>query len=95
MVARRPGAAESRVEFDGKKGVLESVEDYLDNCAHVKVDSEVLESLLKPENQEVSLRYVLKCSTRKTIFSGSSTHQRSRTTSWQAEDDGWKVKEKW
>ena len=78
-----------------KKGVMEAVDDYLDNCAHVKVDIEVLESLLKPENQEVSLRYFLKCSTRKTIFSGSSTHQRSRTTSWQAEDDGWKVKEKW
>ena len=26
------------------------MEDYLENCAHVKVDSEVLESLLKPEN---------------------------------------------
>ena len=33
----------------------------------VKVDIEVLESLLKPENSEVSLRYVLKYSTRRCI----------------------------
>ena len=40
--------------------VVEAVEDYLDNCAHVKVDIEVLESLPKQENLEVSLRYILK-----------------------------------
>ena len=44
---------------------MEAVEDYLENCAHVKVDIEVLESLLKPENLEVSPRYVLKYSTRR------------------------------
>ena len=71
------------------------MEDYLENCAHVKVDMEVLESLLKPENLEVSLRYVQKYSSRcGSNFSSSSTHQRSRTTLWQVEDDGWRVKEK-
>ena len=48
-----------------EKRVMEAVEDNLENCAHVKVDIEVLESLLKPENLEVSLRSVLKCSTRR------------------------------
>ena len=28
---------------------MEAMEDNLENCAHVKVDIEVLESLLKPE----------------------------------------------
>ena len=41
------------------------MEVYLENCAHVKVDIEVLESLLKPESLEVSLRYVQKHSTRR------------------------------
>ena len=31
-----------------EKSVLEAVEDYLENCAHVEVDIEVLENLLKP-----------------------------------------------
>ena len=44
---------------------MEVVEDYLQNCAHVTVDIEVLESLLKPENLEVTPRYVLKYSTRR------------------------------
>ena len=48
-----------------KKRVMEAAEDYLENCARVKVDIEVLESLLKPENLEVSLRYVLKYLTRR------------------------------
>ena len=39
--------------------VMEAAEDYHKNWAHVKVDIEVLESLLKPENLEVSVRYVL------------------------------------
>ena len=57
-VARRPGTAESRMEFDGKR-FLEAVEDNLEHCAHVKGDLDVLESLMEPENLEVS-RYVLK-----------------------------------
>ena len=87
----RPRVGWSSIE----KKVMEAMEDYLENCAHVKVDIKVLEILLKPENLEVSPRYVLKYSTRTpAIFSSSSTHQRSRTTSWQVEDDGWRVKEK-
>ena len=42
---------------------MDAVEDYLENCAQVKVDFEVVESLLRPENLEVSPRYVLKHST--------------------------------
>ena len=45
--------------------------NYLDNCVHMKMDNEVLERLMEPENEEVSLRYILKFSTRK----GSNTHQ--------------------
>ena len=30
------------------------MEDYLENCAQVKVDIDVTESLLEPENLEVS-----------------------------------------
>ena len=39
---------------------MEAVEDYPGTCAHVKVDIDTLESLMKPEKLEVSLRYVLK-----------------------------------
>ena len=35
-------------------------EDYLESCAQVIVDIEVVETLLTPGNLEVSLRYVLK-----------------------------------
>ena len=45
--------------------VMEAVEDYPENCAHVKLDIEALESLLKPENLDGSPRYVLKYSTRR------------------------------
>ena len=58
------------------------------------MDIEVVESLLRPENLEVSLRYVLKhATTRGSNFSSSSIHQKSRTTLWQAEDVGWRVRE--
>ena len=60
-----------------EKRVMDADEDYLENCAQVQVDIEVLESMLRPENLEVSLRYVLKHSTRR---GSSSIHQRSRTT---------------
>ena len=42
---------------------MEAVEDYPETSAHVKVDIDVLESLLKPKKLEVSLRYVLKHAT--------------------------------
>ena len=43
---------------------MEAVEDYLENCANVIVDSEVLERLMEPEKLEISPRYILKYSTR-------------------------------
>ena len=44
---------------------MHAVEDYLESCAQVIVDIEVVERLLRPENLEVSLRYVLKHATRR------------------------------
>ena len=44
---------------------MDAVEDYLENCAHVEVDIQVVESLLRPENLEVSPRYILKHFTRR------------------------------
>ena len=41
-----------------------AVENYLDTCVHTKVDIEALDRLMEPENDEVSLRYVLEYSTR-------------------------------
>ena len=63
-MARRPGSADSRLEPDGKR-VVDAVEDYMENCAQVKVDVEVVESLSRPDNLEVSPRYVLKHTTRR------------------------------
>ena len=40
-----------------------AAENYLDNCVHTKVVIEALERLTEPENEEVSLRYILKYST--------------------------------
>ena len=95
-------------ESDGvrwKRRILEAVEDYLEDCAHlkvdievVKVDVEVLDSLLKPENQEVSLsRYVLKYSTRRgsNMFQLSDTSEwpnhfvASRRRKWESEGEAW------
>ena len=42
------------------KKVIDAVEDCLEKCAQVIVKIDLVESLLKPENLEVSLRYVLK-----------------------------------
>ena len=43
---------------------MEAAENYLENCVHAKVDIEALERLMEPENEEVSLRYILKYSKR-------------------------------
>ena len=43
-----------------EKRVTDAVEDYLEKCAQVIVKIDLVESLLRPENLEVSLRYVLK-----------------------------------
>ena len=55
---------------------MDAVEDYLASCAQVIVDIEVVESLLRPENLEVSLRYVLKHATRR----GSNVFQLFNTS---------------
>ena len=47
-----------------KKKGYGAVENYLDNCVHMKMDVEVLERLMEPENQEVSPRFILQYSTR-------------------------------
>ena len=52
------GTAGSWLEPNGKR-VIDAVEDYLESCAQIIVDIEVVERLLRPENLEVSLRYVL------------------------------------
>ena len=57
-MARRPGTADSRLEHNGKR-VIDAVEDYLESCAQVTVDIDVVERLLRPENLEVSLRLCL------------------------------------
>ena len=55
------GQEQQRVgRSSAEKRVTEAVEDYLEHCVHVKVDLDVLESLMEPENLEVSLRCVLK-----------------------------------
>ena len=38
-----------------EKRVMDAVEDYLESCAQVIVDIDVVERLLRPENLEVSL----------------------------------------
>ena len=81
-------------QIEKKKRVTDAVEDYLANCAQFIVDIELVESLLRPEDLEVSLRYVLMHATyRAATSSSSSAHQKSRITLWQAEGDGWKVRE--
>ena len=55
------GLEQQRVGWSSvERRVMEAKVDYLENCANTKVDIEALE----PENQEISLRYILKYSTR-------------------------------
>ena len=59
------GLEQQRVGWSSvERRVLEAAEDYLQNCASMKVDVEGLERLIKPENRVISLRYILKYSTR-------------------------------
>ena len=37
-----------------------AVENYLENCADIKVDIDVLARLIEPEDEGVCLRYILK-----------------------------------
>ena len=46
-----------------EKKVIHAVEDYLEKCAQVMVTIDLVESLLRPENLEVSSRYVLEHAT--------------------------------
>ena len=57
---------------------MEAVEDYLEHCANTKADIKALERAMEPENQEISLRYILKFSTRggSTIFQLFDTSER-------------------
>ena len=55
---------------------MDAVEDYLESCAQVRVDIEVVESLQRSENLEVSLKYVLKHATGR----GSNIFQLSDTS---------------
>ena len=70
-----------------------AVENNTENCVHTKSGYRGLGALMEPENEEVSLRYILMCSTRggSNIFS-FLTQQRKRTTSWQADNGGWRVR---
>ena len=54
-----------------EKRVKDAVEDYLESCAQVIVDIDLVERVQKSENLEVSLRYVLKHAT----SSGSNIYQ--------------------
>ena len=71
------------------KRVMEAAEDYLENCANMKVDIEVLERSRDLSGTSRSTRRE-----EAAIFSSSSTHQRNRTTSWQTEKDGLRVRGK-
>ena len=57
---------------------MDAVEDYLESCAQIVVDVDVVERLLRPEKIEVSLRYVLKQATRRgtTIFQPFDTSEK-------------------
>ena len=64
------GTDDSRLEPRCKR-VIDAVEDYSEKCAQVIVKIDLVESLLRPENLKVSLRYVLKHAT----YGGSNTFQ--------------------
>ena len=60
-----------------------------------RVDIEALECLMDSEDEEVSLRYILKYATRggSNIFQLFDTAEKS-TVSWPTEGVGWSVKER-
>ena len=77
-----------------EKMVIDAVEDYLETCAQVKVKIDFVESLPRPENLEVSSRYVLEHANNgsSNIFQLFDTAEKAESPRWlQAEDDGWKV----
>ena len=60
MASASDGCRQASLGPPQEQRVIDAVEDYLGNCAQVIVEIELVESLLRPENFEVSLRYVLK-----------------------------------
>ena len=73
------GLEQQRVGWSSvERRVVEAVEDYLEHCANMKADIKALERAMEPENQEISLRYILKYSTRggSTIFQLFDTSER-------------------
>ena len=54
----------------------------VEDCADFKVDMEALERLMEPEEVVAA------------IFSSTSIEKRKKTISWQAENDGWRVRER-
>ena len=65
MDGRREGLEQQRVGWSSvDKRVMEGATDYLENCANMEVDTEALERLMEPENRKISLRYILKFSTK-------------------------------
>ena len=57
---------EQRVESSSsERKVMGAVENYLDNCADIKVDIEALARSIEPEDGGVCLMYILKYSTRR------------------------------
>ena len=71
------GVEQRRVGWGSlERRVMGAVENDLENCVHSTVGIEALERLMEPENEEVSLRYILKYSTR----GGSNVFQLFDTT---------------
>ena len=84
------GLEEQRVAWSSsERKVMGAGEDYLEKCDNTKVDIEAMERLMEPEDEEVSLRYILKYSTRggSNVFQVFDTAQK-KTTSWQTEAVG-------
>ena len=53
------GLEEQRVAWSSsERKVVAAMQDYLERCAGIRVDIEVLERLMEPEEAEVCLRYI-------------------------------------
>ena len=65
MDGGKEGLEQQRVAWSSsERQAVGAVEDYLEKCADTKVDIEASGRLMEPEDEEVSLRYILKYSTR-------------------------------
>ena len=80
-----------------------AVENYLENCADIKVDIDVLARLIEPEDEGVCLRYILKYWTRggSNIFklfdtSEKNDHLVANRRRWLEHPRGWAAtQERW